>query len=125
MDKAEILAQIMFEEDEIRHNNNENTIYFTKEDFEAEQKEREKEMDIKTMDKTELITLKKEINAELYNRIKIEYDKLESNLIKLITDFETTTGYYVGFDDGEWGDKATNVIKSLFYFTEEYIKPYD
>ena len=40
MDKAEILAQIMFEEDEIRYNNNEDTIYFTKEDFEAEQKER-------------------------------------------------------------------------------------
>jgi len=41
MDKAERLAQIMFEEDEIRYNNNEETIYFTKEDFEAEQKERE------------------------------------------------------------------------------------
>ena len=40
MDKAEILAQIMFEEDEIRYNNNEETIYFTKEDFEAELKER-------------------------------------------------------------------------------------
>ena len=34
MDKAERLAQIMFEEDEIRYNNNEDTIYFTKEDFE-------------------------------------------------------------------------------------------
>ena len=41
MDKAERLAQIMFEEDEIRYNNNEETIYFTKEDFEAEQRERE------------------------------------------------------------------------------------
>ena len=40
MDKAEILAQIMFEEDEIRYNNNEDLIYFTKEDFEAELKER-------------------------------------------------------------------------------------
>lgn len=40
MDKAERLAQIMFEEDEIRYNNNEETIYFTKEDFEAELKER-------------------------------------------------------------------------------------
>jgi hypothetical protein len=40
MDKAERLAQIMFEEDEIRYNNNEDLIYFTKEDFEAEQKER-------------------------------------------------------------------------------------
>ena len=40
MDKAERLAQIMFEEDEIRYNNDEETIYFTKEDFEAERKER-------------------------------------------------------------------------------------
>lgn len=43
MDKAERLAQIMFEEDEIRYNNGEDTIYFTKEDFEAERKEREEE----------------------------------------------------------------------------------
>ena len=40
MNKAERLAQIMFEEDEIRYNNNEETIYCTKEDFEAELKER-------------------------------------------------------------------------------------
>ncbi len=40
MNRAEILAQIMFEEDEIKYNNGEETIYFTKEDFEAEQKER-------------------------------------------------------------------------------------
>lgn len=40
MDKAERLAQIMFEEDKIRYNNNEETIYFTKEDFETELKER-------------------------------------------------------------------------------------
>lgn len=45
MDKAERLAQIMFEEDEIRYNNNEDTIYFTKEDFEAERNERRKEND--------------------------------------------------------------------------------
>ena len=43
MNKAERLAQIMFEEDEIRYNNNEETIYFTKEDFEAELEERRKE----------------------------------------------------------------------------------
>ena len=43
MDKAERLAQIMFEEDEVRYSNNEETIYFTKEDFEAEQKERKEE----------------------------------------------------------------------------------
>lgn len=41
MNKAERLAQIMFEEDEIRYNNGEETVYFTKEDFEAELKERE------------------------------------------------------------------------------------
>lgn len=82
-------------------------------------------MDIKTMSKTELITLKKEINAELYNRVKVEYNKLEDNLIKLITDFETTTGYYVGFDGGDWLDQATNAIKSVFYLTEEYIEPYE
>lgn len=42
MDKAERLAQIMFEEDEIRYNNGKDTIYFTKEDFEAEKKIRDK-----------------------------------------------------------------------------------
>ena len=45
MDKAERLAQIMFEEDEIRYNNNEDLIYFTKEDFEAELKERKERKD--------------------------------------------------------------------------------
>ena len=45
MDKAEILVQIMFEEDEIRYNNNEDLIYFTKEDFETELKERRIEND--------------------------------------------------------------------------------
>lgn len=43
MDKAERLAQIMFEEDEIRYNNGKDTIYFTKEDFEAEKKIRDKD----------------------------------------------------------------------------------
>lgn len=42
MNKAEILAQIMFEEDKIKYDNDEETVYFTKEDFEAELKEREK-----------------------------------------------------------------------------------
>lgn len=82
-------------------------------------------MDITTMTKEELITLKKDITKELNVRIKKDYDKLEDNLIKLITDFETTTGYYVGFDDGEWSDRATNIIKSSFYFTEDYIESYD
>ena len=43
MDKAERLAQIMFEEDEIKYDNGEDTVYFTKEDFEAELKERREE----------------------------------------------------------------------------------
>lgn len=41
MDKAEILAQIMFEEDEYREANGIELMYHTKEDFEAEKKERE------------------------------------------------------------------------------------
>lgn len=82
-------------------------------------------MNLTTMTKEELISLKNNISKELNNRIKKDYQELEDKLIKLITDFETTTGYYVGFDDGEWSDKATNVIKSLFYFTEDYIEPYE
>lgn len=49
MDKAERLAQIMFEDDEIRYNNNEETIYFIKEDFEAEQKERKNRMTVREL----------------------------------------------------------------------------
>lgn len=41
MDKAERLAQIMFEEDEYRDANNMELMYHTREDFEAEKKERE------------------------------------------------------------------------------------
>lgn len=40
-EKAERLAEIMFEEDEERYNNNQELVYHTKEDFEAEKKERE------------------------------------------------------------------------------------
>ena len=125
MDKAERLAQIMFEEDKIRYNNNEDTIYFTKEDFEVEQKERKNKMDITTMTKEELITLKKDITKELNTRIKNDYNELESKLIELITEFERKTDYYVAVDLGDYDDRATNFIKGLFYYTDEYIEPYE
>ena len=41
MDKAEILAQIMFEEDTLRKEEGRELLYFTEEDYEAEKKERE------------------------------------------------------------------------------------
>ena len=41
MDKAERLAQIMFEEDTLRVEEGKEPIYFTKEDYEAEKRERE------------------------------------------------------------------------------------
>ena len=41
MNKMERLAEIMFQEDEERYNNNQDLMYHTKEDFEAEKKERE------------------------------------------------------------------------------------
>ena len=56
MDKAERLAQIMFEEDEIRYNNNEDTIYFTKEDFEAEREERRIKNDNNTAKSNRMFT---------------------------------------------------------------------
>lgn len=43
MDKAERLAQIMFEEDTFRVEEGKEPIYFTKEDYEAEKKEKENE----------------------------------------------------------------------------------
>ena len=124
MDKAERLAQIMFEEDEIKYNNNEDTIYFTKEDFEAEQKERRNEMNITIMTKEELIALKKDITKELNTRIKKDYDELEKKLIELIKEFERKTNYYVVVDLGEYDDRATNFIEGMFYYTDEYIEPY-
>lgn len=39
--KMERLAEIMFQEDEERYNNNQPLMYYTKEDFEAEKAERE------------------------------------------------------------------------------------
>ena len=41
MDKAERLAQIMFEEDTLRVEEGKEPIYFTKEYYEAEKKEKE------------------------------------------------------------------------------------
>lgn len=81
-------------------------------------------MDITTMTKEELITLKENITTELNVRIKKDYDELENKLIELITDFENKTGYYVGVD-GDCPDRATNFIKELFYYTDEYIEPYE
>ena len=40
-EKVQRLADIMFQEDEERYNNNQELIYHTREDFEAEKKERE------------------------------------------------------------------------------------
>ena len=41
MNKMERLAEIMFQEDEERYNNNQPLMYYTEEDFKAERKERE------------------------------------------------------------------------------------
>ena len=40
MNKMERLAEIMFQEDEYRYNNNQDLMYHTEEDFEAEKAER-------------------------------------------------------------------------------------
>ena len=40
MNKMERLAEIMFQEDEERYNNNQPLMYYTEEDFKAERKER-------------------------------------------------------------------------------------
>ena len=41
MNKMERLAEIMFQEEEERYNNNQPLMYYTEEDFKAERKERE------------------------------------------------------------------------------------
>ena len=125
MDKAERLAEIMFEEDEYREAHNMELMYYTKEDFEAEQNERKNKMDITTMTKEELIALKKDITKELNTRIKNDYNELENKLIELITEFERKTDYCVAVDLGDYDDRATNFIKGLFYYTDEYIEPYE
>ena len=81
-------------------------------------------MDITTMTKEELIALKKDITKELNARIKKDYDELENKLIELITEFECKTNYCVAVDYGDYDDRATNFIKGLFYYTDEYIEPY-
>lgn len=81
-------------------------------------------MDFATMTKEELITLKKDITKELNHRIKNDYDELENKLIELITEFERKTNYCVSVDCGDYDDRATNFIKELFYYTDEYIEPY-
>lgn len=82
-------------------------------------------MDITMMTKEELITLKKDITKELNNRIKKDYAELESKLIELIAEFEQKTSYCVAVDLGGDDDRATNFIKGLFYYTDEYIEPYE
>ena len=82
-------------------------------------------MDITTMTKEELMTLKKDITKELNIRIKKDYDELENKLIQLITEFERKTNYYVAVDLGDYEDRATNFIKGMFYYTDEYIEPYE
>jgi len=81
-------------------------------------------MDITTMTKEELIALKKDIVKELNTRIKKDYDELENKLIELIIDFERKTGYCVAVDLDDYSDRATNFIKGMFYYTDEYIEPY-
>ena len=78
-------------------------------------------MDITTMTKEELSTLKNDITKELRARVRKDYDELENKLIKLITDFEEKTGHYVVIDDYEGTDYATNFIKAMFFYTDEYI----
>lgn len=52
MNKMERLAEIMFQEDEERYNNNQPLTYHTEEDFKAEKKERENNKNFKkTVDK--------------------------------------------------------------------------
>lgn len=82
-------------------------------------------MDITTMTKEELIALKRNITKELNQRIKKDYDELEKKLIELITEFENRTDYCVAVDMGDYDDRATNLIKGLFYYTNEYIEPYE
>ena len=82
-------------------------------------------MDITTMTKEELMTLKKDITKELNIRIKKDYDELENKLIQLITEFERKTNHYVAVDLGDYEDRATNFIKGIFYYTDEYIEPYE
>lgn len=83
-------------------------------------------MNLTTMTKEELISLKNNISKELNNRIKKDYQELEDKLIELITDFENKTGYYVVVDmDDDRIDRGSNFIKSVFYYTDEYVEPFE
>lgn len=83
-------------------------------------------MDIKTMTKEELINLKTEVTLELQNRVRVDYEELINKLVKLITDFETKTGYCVAVEFGnDYEDRATNFIKEMLFYTDEYIEPYE
>ena len=83
-------------------------------------------MNLTTMTKEELISLKNNISKELNNRIKKDYQELEDKLIELITDFENKTGYYVVVDmDDDWIDRGSSFIKGVFYYTDEYVEPFE
>ena len=82
-------------------------------------------MDIKKMTNEELITLKKGVTEELNTRLKNDYYSLEESIINLIKDFEDRTGYYVAVDNGDFNDRATNFIQGCFYYTSEYIEPFE
>ena len=86
----------------------------------------EKQMNLTTMTKEELISLKNNISKELNNRIKKDYQELKNKLIELITDFENKTGYYVVVDmDDDGIDRGSNFIKGVFYYTDEYVAPFE
>lgn len=83
-------------------------------------------MNLTTMTKEELISLKNNISKELNNRIKRDYQELEDKLIELITDFENKTGYYVVVDmDDDGIDRGSNFIKGVFHYTDEYVEPFE
>lgn len=82
-------------------------------------------MNLTTMTKEELISLKNNILQELDSRLKEDYQELENKLVELITNFENKTGYCVAVDIDCGSDRASNFIKGMFYYTDEYIEPYE
>lgn len=82
-------------------------------------------MNLTTMTKEELISLKNNILQELDNRFKEDYQELENKLVELITNFENKTGYCVVVDIDCGVDRGSNFIKSMFYYTDEYIEPFE
>ncbi len=82
-------------------------------------------MNLTTMTKEELISLKANISEELDHRVRKDYQELENKLIELITDFEKKTGYYVVVDmEYDEVDRGSNFIKGMFYYTDEYVEPF-